>query len=262
MHEQLAAIYHKALTLIAIRAWRPPVAAFIAGLILRFLGRAHARLAGGLAVLAGWIALTWPAPIWPASPVGRLPGLALLLIGYGFVAPRLGRGAIPLFAAAAAWWLRGAPLGGSELAGIMPVFLGLLVALVVVRRIAAQDAGWTSIAAAASLAASIFLAGGAMHWARAALVPASAGLALLGLSEAVAPLQLATVLVAAAAITASDRGRFIPIDAAAAAPLLVWFLAPRLQPRLNQAGPALAGAVAGLCGIAIVWGSIELLAHR
>jgi hypothetical protein len=262
MHELLASIYHKSQHLIGMPAWRPPVAAFIVALALRLLGSRNARLAAGLAVLAGWLALTLPGPLWPVSPVGRLPGLAVLLLAYGFLAPRLGRGAIPLFALAAAWWLRGVPLEGAQLAGVVPVFLGLFAAMAIVRRLAQRDTGYTGIAAAAALAASIALSGGAMHWARAALVPATAGLALLGLTEAIAPLQLATVLVAAAAVVASDRGRFIPVDAAAAAPLLVWFLAPRLQPRLNQAGPALAGALAALCGVAIIWGSIALLAHR
>jgi hypothetical protein len=262
MHEQMLALYHKAQYLAAQRDYRAPLATLAAGLMLRLAGRGHARLAAGLAILAGWLALTWPAPLWPITPTARLPGLALLLVAYGFAAPRLGRGAIPLFAAAAAWWLRGAPLGGAPLANVMPVFLGLLAATYLVRRIAAQDTGWTTIAAAAALAAAITLAGGNPHWARAALVPAAAGLALLGLTDSVAPLQLATILAAAAAIVASDHGRLTPVDAAAAVPLLVWFLSPRLQPRLNQAGPALAGAAAALCGLAIVWASIALLNHQ
>jgi hypothetical protein len=262
MHEHLLALLHVGPYLAAQRDWRAPIVALVAGVLLRLAGRGHARLAAGLAVLTGWLALTWPAPLWPAAPADRLPGLGLLLLGYGFAAPRLGRGALPLFAAAAAWWLRGAPVGGAALASVMPVFLGLLAAAYIVRRVAAQDTGWTGIAAAASLAAAVYVAGGNMHWARAALVPAAAGLALLGLTESVAPLQLAILLAAAAAVVASDHGRLTPVDAAAAAPVLVWFLAPRLQPRLNRAGPALAGVVAGVCGIAIVWGSMALLAHR
>jgi hypothetical protein len=261
MHEQMLALYHKGQYLAAQRDYRAPLAALAAGLLLRLAGRGHARLAAGLAVLAGWLALTWPAPLWPTNPTARLPGLALLLVAYGFAAPRLGRGAIPLFAAAAAWWLRGAPLGGADLASVMPVFLGLLAAAVIVRRIASQDTGWTTIAAAACLGAALYLAAGNLHWARAALVPAAAGLTLLGLTDSVAPLQLATVLAAAAAVVASDHGRLTPVDAAATAPLLVWFLAPRMQPRLNQAGPALAGGAAALCGLAVVWASIALLNH-
>jgi hypothetical protein len=194
--------------------------------------------------------------------LARLPGLAVLLIVYGMAAPRLGRLATPLLAALAAWWLRGAPLGGAAFASIVPVFLGLFAAIPLARRLAARDTGWTGIAAAAALAACIALSGGAMHWARAARVPACAGLALIGIADAAATLQLATVLVAAATIVASDRGRFIPVDAAALAPLLVWYLAPRLQPRLAQAGPALAGAVAAMAGIAMIWGSIALFAQR
>jgi hypothetical protein len=96
----------------------------------------------------------------------------------------------------------------------------------------------------------------------AALVVAAAGAAFIGLADAVALLQIALVLVAAAAVVASDRGRLIPIDAAACTPLLVWFLAPRLLPRLNRAGPALAGALAAVAGVGIVWAAIYLFAQR
>jgi hypothetical protein len=262
MHEHMLALLHKAQYLAAQRDWRAPIVALVAGLLLRLAGRGHARLAAGLAVLAGWLALTWPATLWPTAAADRLPGLALLLVAYGFAAPRLGRGAIPLLAVVAAWWLRGAPLQGAALASVMPVFLGLLAVSFLVRRIAARDTGWTGIAAAASLAAAIYLAGGGLHWVRAALVPAAAGLALLGLTDSVAALQLATVLAAATVVVASDHGRLAPIDAAAAAPLLVWFLAPRLQPRLNRAGPALSGAAAAVFGLAIIWASLALLARR
>jgi len=261
MHDLLAAIYHKSYHLIVLPSWRPPVAALVAGLLLRLLGRRRSALAAGLALLAGWLALTLPGPLWPADPLARLPGLAILLLGYSLVAPRLGRFALLLFAVACAWWLRGAPLGGAGLASVVPVILGLWAAMAIAVRLGRRDTGWTGMAAAAALAAAIAVSGGAMHWARAALVPAFAGLALLGF-DVVAPIQLAVVLVAAAAVVASDRGRFIPVDAAALAPLLVWFLAPRVQPRLNQAGPALAGALSAAAVVAIVWGSIALFAHR
>jgi alpha-1,6-mannosyltransferase len=261
MHDLLAAVYHKSYHLIVLPSWRPPVAAFVAGLLLRLLGRGRGALAAGLAVLAGWLALTLPGPLWPVEPLARLPGLAVLLLAYSVLAPRLGRFALVLFALLGGWWLRGAPLGGAALASVVPVFLGLWAAMAIALRVGRRDTGWAGIAAAASLAAAIAVSGGAMHWARAALVPASAGLALLGL-DAIAPLQLATVLVAAAAVVASDRGRFIPVDAAALAPLLVWFLAPRVQPRLNQAGPALAGVLSAVAVVAVMWGSLALFAHR
>jgi hypothetical protein len=261
MHDLLAALYHKSAHLLLAPAWRPPAAAFLAGLALRLLGRGRAPLAAGLALLAGWLALTLPGPLWPVDPLGRLPGLAVLVLAYTALAPRLRWFAPLLLAAVAAWWLRGAPLGGAALASVVPVLLGLWAATAIALRLGRRDQGWTNIAAAAALAAAIAVSGGAMHWARAALVPACAGLALLGLDAAV-PLQLGTVLVAAATVVASDRGRFLPIDAAAATPLLVWFAAPRLQPRLSQAGPALAGLLAAGAAVALVWGGIALFAHR
>ena len=94
--------------------------------------------------------------------------------------------------------------------------------------------------AALTLGAAILLAGGAPHWALAALVPPCAGLALAGVAEAALPLAYATMLVGCLAVVASDRGRFVPVDLAVLAPLLVWFLAPRILPRLNRAGPVLA----------------------
>jgi hypothetical protein len=53
MHNLLAAAYHKAMHLLTMPAWRPPVAAFAAALVLRLLARGQAPLAASLAVLAG-----------------------------------------------------------------------------------------------------------------------------------------------------------------------------------------------------------------
>jgi hypothetical protein len=202
----------------------------------------------------------------PPTPLARLPGAAALLLGFTLLAPSAGRRtawlALPLYAVLQAWWLRGAPLTGAGIADTVPVFLGLLAASVIVRRLAAPDTGWTSIAAAAALSASLYFLGGSFHWARAAMVPAFAGLTLLGLPLAVVPLAQATLVAAVAAVVASDRGRFIPVDAAAGAPLLVWLLAPRVLPRLNRAGPALAGAIAATAGVACAAGAAYLLAQR
>jgi hypothetical protein len=128
--------------------------------------------------------------------------------------------------------------------------------------LATPDAGYAGIGAAIALGGAIFLAGGAPHWARAAMVPACAGLALLGVAEAVLPLAFATMLVASLTVLASDRGRFVPVDLAVLAPLLVWVLAPRLLPRLNKAGPALAAILAGLGGVAVTLAAIRLFGLR
>ncbi|MEJ0045711.1 MAG: hypothetical protein WDN04_06005 [Rhodospirillales bacterium] len=267
MHAILARVYHLSLRILLAPLWRPPVASVATALLLRLLGAPRAGMAACLAVLAGWLALVLPAaPLWPATPLSRLPGAALLLLGFTLVAPRASRrwawATLPLYALLQSCWLRGAPLTGAGVANTVPVFLGLLAAAALVRRLAARDAGWTSIAAAAGLSVSLYLSGGAAHWARAALVPACAGAALLGLPLSVAPLAQAVVVVTVAAIVASDRGRFIPVDAAAAAPLLVWWLAPRLLPRLNRAGPALAGALAATAGVACAAGVAYLLTQR
>jgi hypothetical protein len=266
MHAMLARVYHLSLRILLTPLWRAPGAAIVAALLLRTMGPARAGPAACLAVFAGWLALVLPAAPWPTTPLARLPGAALLLLLFTLLAPRANRRwgwlSLPLYAVLQAWWLRGAPLTGEGIANTMPVFLGLLAAAAIVRRLAARDAGWTGIAAAGALSVSLYLSGGAVHWARAALVPACAGIALLGLPLAVAPLAQAVVVAAVAAVVASDRGRFIPVDAAAAAPLLVWWLAPRLLPRLNRAGPALAGALAATAGVACAAGVAYLLTRR
>lgn len=267
MHEQLARIYHLARRILLAPLWRAPVAAFVAGLLVRLLGPTRAGLGAVVAVLVGWLALVLPLnPFTEAGPVARLPGAAILLgvfVAVGSGPGRL-RGwlALPLYAAASAWWLRDAPLGGAGIAHLMPVILGLIAAAAIARRLAARDTGITTIAAAGALAAALALSGAAPHWSRAALVAAAAGLSLYGLSEWVPAVAQATILVAAASVAASNRGRFVPADLAAAAPFLVWILAPRLVPHLRRAGPALAASLAAVCGVALVWGAIALLHMR
>jgi hypothetical protein len=165
-------------------------------------------------------------------------------------------------ALAAGWWMAGAPLSGAGLAGCVPVVLGLWAALALTRAVAQGDRGWAGIGAAVALAGATFLAGGSPHWARAALVPACAGVALLGVAEAVLPLAFATMLCGCLTVLASDRGRFVPVDLAVLAPLLVWVLAPRVLPRLNRAGPVLAALVATLGGVGLTLAAIRLLALR
>ncbi len=268
MHEQLARIYHLARRILLTPLWRAPIAAFVAGLLVRLLGPRRAALGAVVAVFVGWVALVLPLnPFTEAGPVARLPGAAIMLgvfieAGSG---PGSGPGrvrgwlALALYATAAAWWLRDAPLNGADVAHLVPVILGLIAAAAIARKLAARDTGVTTIAAAGALAAALELSGAAPHWSRAALVPAAAGLSLYGLGGSVEALAQATILVAAAAVAASNRGRFVPADLAAAAPFLVWFLAPRLLPRLNRAGPALAASLAAVCGVALVWGAIALL---
>jgi hypothetical protein len=259
MHFVLAHIYH----LLIRPFWHAPAAAFITAAIARLWW----RRAAALAVLAGWLAAQYPAlSVLPARPINRLAGLAILLLAYGWLAPRAGRRAgfllLPGLALAASWWIAGAPLDGPGLAACAPVLLGVWAALALTRRLAASDRGWAGMGASLALAAALLLAGGAPHWGRAALVPAWAGLALVGVGEAVLPLAFATMLVGCLAVVASDRGRFVPVDLAVFAPLLVWFLAPRMLPRARRAGPVIAAGLATLVAAGVVLGAIRVLALR
>jgi hypothetical protein len=223
MHSILAHAYHLAQHGIAFALkpiWRAPGAAILVALVLR-LTRVQPRLAGIVAVLAGWLAVQHPEfSVLPAHPVDRLPGLAVILLAWAWLAPRAGRAALPALAAASSWWIAGAPLSLPGLAMAVVVFPVVWAALALARSFTNRSTGAACIGAAVALAAALYVAGAASHWVYAALVPAYAGLALFGLPEAAAPLALATVLLACQTIQASDRGRFLPVDAAALAPLL------------------------------------------
>lgn len=266
MHALLAHAYHLALNPL----WRAPAAALLAGLCARLALRGQPGLGAILAILIGWLVLLYPSlTVLPAKPLDRLPGLALLLGLLVWWRMRgAGRGVRALFilpagSALLAWWMAGAPLRGPGIAACVPVFLGTWAALALTIRLSRGDAtGWATLAAASALGAGIDLAGGAAHWARAALIPACASLSLLGLPAATEALALAVTLTACLTILASDRGRFIPVDLAILAPLLVWTLAPRILPRLNRAGPALAAAFAAACGLAIMLAAGDFLARH
>jgi hypothetical protein len=230
MHDQLGRIYHLARRALFAPFWHAPFAAFIAGVLLRVLGAGRAGVAAALAVLAGWLVLILPLGPFAAGPVDRLPGAAVLLALFSqYGSPRRLPGWLPLvlYAATAAWWLRGAPLDGTAVVNLVPVMLGLIAATAIARRLAAGDPGGATLAAAVVLAIALRLGGAAQHWSRAALVTAAAGFALLGLPEATAALAQTLVLIAAGAIVASNRGRLVAVDIAAATPLLVWLAMAR-----------------------------------
>jgi hypothetical protein len=264
MHALFAQVHHWTNLVLATPTWCALLAAAGTGLILRIAAPARAALAACVAVTCGSLALALPAtPLWHATPIARLPGAFLLLALSTLVAGRPGRARYwllpPIIACITAWWLRGAPLTSAGIAGVVPVVLGLLAAAALVRRLASHDTGSTGVVAATTLAAAIWLATGATPWVFAALLPACAGLVLLGRGEAAAPLAQAATLVGVATVVAADRGRLLPIDIAALAPLLVWVLAPRLQPRLNRAGPILSAGLAALCGIALFWAATRAM---
>ncbi len=239
MHALLAHAYHLAqhgLHILLLPLWRPPLATLGVAALGRVCGLTRTRrgaiATAGLAILAGWLLVAPGWTAWPLPPVARLPGLALILLAGTWTAA--GRTASvrlvqPIMAALAAWWLRGAPAGVTAILACLPVFLGLAAALPLARRLARSDDGRGSAAAALVLAGGAMLAGAAIHWARAALVPAVAALVLLGVTGASAALSGMIVLVAAATLVASDRGRVLPVDIACLAPLLVWPLASGMR---------------------------------
>lgn len=263
MHGLLSKIYHLGYYG-AAAWWRAPVATLAVVALLRLAARGKPAMAVCFGVAAGWAVLALPVVMsLPLPPLERLPGAALLLLGYIMLTRRSGAlWQAVLYAAVQAWWLRGAPVSADGMAATVPVLLGLWAAGAVVRRMAAQDAGWNTIAASLALAVTLFLAGGALHWAQAALVVAFAGLALLGSAGAAGALAQACLLVCVEAIIASDHGRLVPVDAAVLAPFVVWWLAPRLLPRLHRAGPALAGALAAGGAVAAAWSAGALLTQR
>jgi len=164
-------------------------------------------------------------------------------------------------AAALAWWLRGAPVSGAGISHCVPVFFGLLAGMALAERLAragAGDPGWARAGGGLALGGALWATGASTHWVQAALVAATAALALVGLPAPSVLLARAVTLVATAAILASDRGRFIPVDAAAAAPLAAWCFAPRL----TRLGPAGASLLAVAACVALAWGAAGVWARR
>ena len=231
MHAQLAQLYHLSAQLIhptLLLVWRPLIVSVALAAASRVLGGTRpplgAAIVAAAAVLAGWALLDPWGRLWPQSPVARLAGLGAIVLVGAVLRSRLGAAWLltPAIAAAGAWWLRGAPLTGPAIIICMPVFLGLLAGLALARRLVPRDAGWVAVAGAVTLAAALWAAGAAPHWARAALMPGLAGLALLGEPDVAATLASLVVMVAGAALVASDRGRLLPVDAACLSPILVW----------------------------------------
>jgi hypothetical protein len=266
MHALLAHALHAvrfALHVATHPLFRPLIAAVLAAAAIRMARPGQAALAAGMSVLAGWSAMNFYVLFaWPQTPLGRLPGAALLLAGAVYLETRQPVWLVRLgLAAVLCWWLRGAPVSGAGIAHCVPVFFGLLAGMALGERLsrpASGDPGWARIGAGLALAGALWVTGASAHWALAALVPCAAALALLGLPEPSALLARAVTAVAAAAILASDRGRLIPVDGAAAAPLAAWFFAPRL----TRLGPAGASLLAAAACVALAWGAADVWARR
>jgi hypothetical protein len=273
MHGLLAHAYHLALHILAVGlnpVWRPFGVALAVALAGRVAGLARLPQGAGLvaagAVLAGWVVQDWPLlATWPPPPIARLVGLAVLVLVEGRVPESRGRRGgkapiwlLPVFAACAAWWMRGAPMDGAGIVNCMPVFLGLCAALPLARRLARGDSGWGCVAVASALAGGLLVTGAAPHWARAALVPGLAALALIGLPAAASALAGAITVAAATALVASDRGRLVPVDVACVIPLLAWVLVPRFKRAGRHAPPMPAVLAAAIC-VALAWAARRVL---
>jgi len=239
--------------------WRAPGAALLVALAGRVAGFARTpRRTAILACLsagAGWLVLD-PSLAWPPAPLARLPGLALIL---ALGTTTQGRPALPLTCLLASWWLRGAPISGPAILNCMPVFVGLWASIPIARRLARRDKGWSALAAALALSGSLLVTGAATHWSQAAIVAAMAALALINTPDAGRALAAPLMVVAAAAIVASDRGRLIPVDAAGLAPLLAWILTPRLTRGVAQHETAFAGLLAVILCIALSYAAARIL---
>ena len=278
MHQLLARAYHLAQHGLNVTHWPIVQGLVLAALIAgagRFAIPSRTRLVAALAVLGGWAAATWPLwQVFHAPPVARLPGAALALVCYAVVAPArvysapVRKGAakktkaairppsvaaspkwvLPALCVAVAWWLRGAPLGGNAILNGMALFLCLLAAWALANRMTRGDEGWAVIAATPTLSGALLVSGASPHWATVALIPLAPAIVLLGVAEAGPVLVGAVAIVAAAAIVASDRGRFVPVDAACLLPLLALLLARRITPRRRIVGALAAAAICiGLC---------------
>jgi hypothetical protein len=256
-HATRLAFYPVHLALLA--AWRPLLlAAAVAG-AARLL-KLGPTLGAALAVLAGWIALDFPAlSHWPQPPEARLAGLGVLLLAESALRERGKPGfwALPLTAAAGAWWIRGAPLTGPAIVNGMPVFLGLLAALPLSRRLARGDSGTATLAAGLALAGALCVTGAVFTWVRAALTVAAAALPLLGLADATATLAGALMMVPAVMLGASHTGRLTMADTACLAPLVVWAASPALATRLARSGPATAAVLSASACVAVAWAAMH-----
>ncbi len=278
MHPLLARTYHMAQHGLHVATWPVVQGLFLAAAIAalgRLAAPGRSRLVAALSLLGGWGAATWP--LWQAfhaPPVARLPGAAIALACFAIAAPArvysaaVRRGAtkgrkaaihapsvaaspkwaLPALCVALAWWLRGAPLGGNAILNGMALFLCLLATWAIANRMTKGDEGWAVVAAVLTLSGSLFISGASPHWATVALIPVAPALLLLGLPEAGAVMVGSVVIVAAAAIVASNRGRFVPVDAACLLPLLALLLARRIAPRRRMVGALAAALISiGLC---------------
>jgi hypothetical protein len=216
-------------------------------------------MAAGLGVLAGWWLTFGLLTATPRQLPERLPLLALglvLLAGFGSGVPVRGRGVglalTALGAAAAGWWMAGAPMTGADLRRAAPVLAGVAAAALL---LALRGTGrWRSAVAAGALLAGLVGAAAPGPWLvlGAALLAACLGAAAIGPGPAtpVGALPAAGAVAALAALPVLARGTgadwaaaLVPVAALGLGPVLARALPWRMHEALAAtlaAGPLVA----------------------
>jgi hypothetical protein len=241
------------------------LACLFAGAVLaRLLRRDWLGLLGaGAGVVAGWLLLAGSLDAalqaGPRDLGGRLVllGLAALVLALltHWVAPRRGYWpCLVLLAAAAGWWLAGAPRTAADLARVGFLLAGLVAWHLFAPRAFAASAGRLALAGV-SLVLALWLVRVPPVWLLIALVPGLIGPGL-GVLRGGEYARVLTGFNLAAAIAAGMLavGRLPALglgaaDLAFAAPVIAVVLAPRLR-----LAPALAMPLAGLIAVGLAWG--------
>jgi hypothetical protein len=265
-------------TIVALaHEFRAPLFALGVALALRLAGVALKRdwlvaLACGGGLLAGWWVLTGhgfsaDALLAPHSAAGRLILVALAgaLVALASAMALAGRGLMPVVLALfTGWWLSGGPHSLAGLERTWPVLTCVALVVWAACRLLEDGDFWRALAAALALCVSLFAVGAGPFWLLLALVPAASLVALApgGRMPTGALLPAAAGMMAAGSAAVLVAGR-LPhegigrIDIAAAAPLLVLWLGPRL----GRAAPPVASLLAALIAVALATVAGRVLAY-
>ncbi|MBV9782301.1 MAG: hypothetical protein JO264_00635 [Acidisphaera sp.] len=255
-----------------LEAWRAPLiaaavalAAALAGRLLRVAALGFA--AGGLGMLAGWVAEAGLS-LHPRALPGRLPAVALVALAFAFLLERLGRArqaGFFLVVLLGAWWLGGAP---QTRAAAWHEAADMVVAAAWIAASAwlLVQADLPALAASSLALWAALQAIGVGVWALLAIVPGAAALGAAAAPERPSvPPALGIGAAAAAAVIAAGRlphAGLGPVDIACLAPLLTAWLAGRLVPRFRKlrGGAEAAGALLALALVALLAYSAAALA--
>lgn len=227
-------------------------------------GAGWAGLALPLAALAGFVVTLGGISASPRQLPERLPLLAAAVALGALLLAAVPRTwvALPLLAVAAVgggWWVAGAPLWPEDIQRAAPVWLVLALVIPVLYR---EGAGpWRAQMAVLALLAAIWAAATPGPWWLMALVLAAAALPLVVAGTAMAEagrLALAPLLATLMAGPVLARGA--PADwIAAAAPLVVLLLGPRLAGRRAAWQAPLVLALCAALPAALAWAAVRWL---